>query len=69
MEPCTDRSRNNSTITSLFNNNTVDGTYSAYSDGSPVAIVLRLNFMETKLLYSNEVGYQEERTDGAGLVY
>ena len=50
-------------------NYTPDGTYSTYSDGSPVAIELRLNFMETKLLYSNEVGYQEERTDGAGLGY
>ena len=50
-------------------NYTPDGTYATYSDGSPVAIELRLNFMETKLLYSNEVGYQEERTDGAGLGY
>ena len=50
-------------------NYTPDGTYATYSDGSPVAIELRLNFMETKLLYSNEVGYQEESTDGAGLGY
>jgi len=38
-------------------NYTPDGTYSTYSDGSPVAIELRLNFMETKLLYSNEVQF------------
>ena len=36
-------------------NYTPDGTYATYSDGSPVAIELRLNFMETKLIYSNEV--------------
>ena len=47
-------------------NYTPDGTYSTYSDGSPVAIELRLNFMETKLLYSNEVGHKE---DGGGLGY
>ena len=38
-------------------NYTPDGTYATYSDGSPVAIELRLNFMETKLLYSNEVAF------------
>ena len=38
-------------------NYTPDGTYATYSDGSPVAIELRLNFMETKLLYSNEVQF------------
>ena len=47
-------------------NYTPDGTYATYSDGSPVAIELRLNFMETKLLYSNEVGFAE---DGGGLGY
>ena len=47
-------------------NYTPDGTYATYNDGSPVAIELRLNFMETKLLYSNEVGHQE---DGGGLGY
>ena len=50
-------------------NYTPDGTYATYSDGSPVAIELRLNFMETKLLYSNEVGYAEERIDDAGMGY
>ena len=47
-------------------NYTPDGTYATYNDGSPVAIELRLNFMETKLLYSNEVGHKE---DGGGLGY
>lgn len=47
-------------------NYTPDGTYATYSDSSPVAIELRLNFMETKLLYSNEVGFDDE---GGGLGY
>ena len=50
-------------------NYTPDGTYATYSDGSPVAIELRLNFMETKLLYSNEVGYADERKDDTGMGY
>ena len=50
-------------------NYTPDGTYATYNDGSPVAIELRLNFMETKLLYSNEVGYADERYDEAGFGY
>lgn len=37
-------------------NYTPDGTYATYSDGKPVAIELRLSFMETKLIFSEEVG-------------
>ena len=38
-------------------NYTPDGTYATYQglDGAPVAVELRLNFMETKLIYANEI--------------
>tara|TARA_B100001113_G_scaffold92151_1_gene73777 strand:- start:260 stop:1531 length:1272 start_codon:yes stop_codon:yes gene_type:complete len=36
-------------------NYTPDGTYSTYRDGAPTAVELRLNFMETKLVYADEV--------------
>ena len=36
-------------------NYTPDGTYAAYRDGAPVAVELRLNFMETKLIFAQEV--------------
>ena len=34
---------------------TPDGTFSTYSDGAPTAVELRLNFMETKVVFSEEV--------------
>ena len=34
---------------------TPDGTFSTYSDGAPTAVELRLNFMETKVVFSQEV--------------
>ena len=37
-------------------NYTPDGTYATHADGAPVAIELRLNFMETKLIFADEVG-------------
>ena len=37
-------------------NYTPDGTYAAYRDGAPVAVELRINFMETKLIFAQEVG-------------
>ena len=37
-------------------NYTPDGTYAAYANGHPVAVELRLNFMETKLIFADEVG-------------
>ena len=37
-------------------NYTPEGTYSTYSDGAPAAVELRLNFMETKLVFADEVG-------------
>ena len=36
-------------------NYTPDGTYASHKDGAPVAIELRLNFMETKLIFADEV--------------
>jgi len=36
---------------------TPDGQYSTYRDGSPVATGLTLNFIESKLVYSNEISY------------
>jgi hypothetical protein len=42
-------------ITRVQVNYTPDGTYATYSDGSPVAIELQLGFMETKLIFSNEI--------------
>ena len=37
---------------------TPDGQYSTYRDGSPVATGLTLNFIESKLVYSNEISYE-----------
>ena len=34
---------------------TPDGTFSTYSDGAPTAVELRINFMETKVVFSGEV--------------
>jgi len=36
-------------------NYTSDGTFATYSDGAPVAVELSLNFMETKLIFADEV--------------
>jgi len=36
-------------------NYTSDGTFATYSDGAPVAVELSLNFMETKLVFADEV--------------
>ena len=37
-------------------NYTPDGTFATYRDGAPAAVELRLNFMETKLIFADEVG-------------
>lgn len=37
---------------------TPDGQYSTYRDGSPVATGLSLSFLESKLVYSNEISYE-----------
>ena len=41
-------------------NYTPDGTYATYSDGTPVAITLSLSFMETKLIFANEINISGE---------
>ena len=42
-------------MSSVTVNFTPDNTYATYSDGSPVATELRINFQETKLIFSDEV--------------
>ena len=42
-------------ISAVEVNYTPDGTFATYSDGAPVAVELRLNFMETKLVFADEV--------------
>ena len=43
-------------LTSVDVNYTPDGTYATYTDGQPVAIGLQLNFQETKICFSEDVG-------------
>lgn len=42
-------------ITRVEVNYTPDGTYATYSDGTPVAIELSLRFMETKIIFAEEI--------------
>ena len=37
-------------------NYTADGTYATYSDGAPLSVELTLNFMETKVIFKDDVG-------------
>ena len=37
-------------------NYTPDGTYATYKNGSPVATEISLKFVETKLIFSSEIG-------------
>ena len=39
-------------------NYTPDGTYATYEDGAPVATELRVNFMETKLIFAHEIALE-----------
>ncbi len=39
-------------------NYTPDGTYATYEDGAPVATELRVNFMETKLIFAHEINLE-----------
>ena len=43
-------------ITDMNVNYTPDGNYSAFVDGHPVATELKLSFMETKLIFSEDIG-------------
>ena len=47
-------------ITDVNINYTPDGNYAVYHDGSPVAYQLKINFMETKLLFSEEIDTGED---------
>ena len=42
-------------ITSLDLNFTADGTWAAFANGDPVSVEMRIGFMETKLVFSQEV--------------
>ena len=42
-------------LTRVSVNYTPDGTYATYSDGRPVAIELTLNFVETKLIFRQDI--------------
>ena len=42
-------------ITQVEVNYTPDGTYATYDDGSPVATELSIKFIETKLIFDNEI--------------
>jgi len=42
-------------ITSLDLNFTADGTWAAFANGDPVSVEMRIGFMETKLVFSEEV--------------
>ena len=42
-------------ITDVAVNYTPDGNYAVYNDGMPVATELKVSFMETKLLFSEDV--------------
>ena len=50
-------------ITDIGINYTPDGNYAVYKDGSPVAYELKINFMETKLLFSEEIDTGEDMSD------
>ena len=50
-------------ITDVSINYTPDGNYAVYHDGSPVAYQLKINFMETKLLFSEEIDTGEDMND------
>tara|TARA_B100000035_G_scaffold152452_1_gene129863 strand:- start:401 stop:703 length:303 start_codon:yes stop_codon:yes gene_type:complete len=42
-------------VTQVDVNYTPDGAYATYSDGSPVAIQLSINFQETKLVFAEDI--------------
>ena len=46
-------------ITDLNINYTPDGNYAAFADGHPVATEIKLSFMETKLIFSEDIGSGE----------
>ena len=49
-------------ITDIGINYTPDGNYAVYTDGTPVAYELKISFMETKLLFSEEIDSTSDST-------
>tara|TARA_B100001094_G_scaffold200837_1_gene194873 strand:+ start:192 stop:1502 length:1311 start_codon:yes stop_codon:yes gene_type:complete len=43
-------------ISNVEVNYTPDGTYATHPDGAPVAVEIRLSFMETKVVFAQEIG-------------
>ena len=46
-------------LTDLNINYTPDGNYAAFADGHPVATEIKISFMETKLIFSEDIGSGE----------
>ena len=46
-------------ITDVAVNYTPDGNYATYTDGSPVAVELRVSFMETKLVFAEDIDMED----------
>ena len=42
-------------ISNVEVNYTPDGTYATHPDGAPVSVELRLSFMETKVVFAQEI--------------
>ena len=47
-------------ITDVQINYTPDGNYAVYSDGNPVAVELKVNFLETKLVFAEDIRMDED---------
>ena len=54
-------------ITNVDINYTPDGVYSTSIDGYPTAVELRIGLVETKLVYSQEIGEQTGKTWAPGM--
>ena len=51
-------------VTDMGINYTPDGNYATYGDASPVAYEIKLSFMETKLLFSEEIEIPKTKSSG-----
>ena len=47
-------------ITDVAVNYTPDGNYAVYDDGSPVAVELAISFMETKLVFAEDIDIDKD---------
>ena len=52
-------------ISNVEVNYTPDGTYTTHPDGSPVAVELRISFMETKLVFAQEISRDIDSKSGS----